>query len=140
VSTKFSEKDVLAIVQEARAEGRKAGEEQLKKLQGQGDKWVVKDGFTGREVGRMLDLCGDAWLVIDAKQQFYRVAKKLSDGDNVQRYRFSCGRNYGGGGMLSIFDMSNRQEISVNEACNRKAREVLERHGIKVLYVHTYID
>ena len=136
VKPRLTEERVKIMIAEAREAGRKAGLEQLAKLQAEGDKWKVKDE-SGREVGKMLDLCGGAWLVIDAKQAFYRIAKELSK-DN--RLRFSCDRNYSGGGHLSIYDMSNRQEASVNKACYEAAKEVLEKQGVKVLYVHTFID
>jgi len=134
---KWTPEKVKEVVQECRRAGALASEEKLKELQGNGAQWIVKDSFTGKPVGTMLDLCGGAWVVIDAKQGFYRVAKKVAEDRSL---RFSCNRNYGGGGMFSVYDMNARQEISVNEAASRAVADVLKKHGVKVKYVKTYID
>lgn len=143
VGDKWTEERVLGVIAEARQAGRVAAEVKLEELMAAGPKWVVQEGPPGRErpVGAMLDLCGGAWLVIDAKQPFYRVASRLSSKEPGRSpHRFLCQRQYGGGGMLSIFDMTGRQELSVNEAAEEAARKVLDRHGVKVTRVHTYID
>jgi hypothetical protein len=134
---KWTPEKVKEVVLECRQAGKIASEKQLAKLRGEGDKWIVSDGFTGREVGRMLDLCGGAWVVINAKQGFYRVAKKVAEDRHL---RFSCGRNYGGGGMFSVYDTNNRQEMSVNEASANAVADTLRKHGVKVEYIKTYID
>jgi len=143
VGDKWTDERVLGVIAEARQAGHAAAEVKLQELMASGPKWVVQGGPPGEEryAGTMLDLCGGAWLNIDAKQPFYRVASRLSSKEPGRSpYRFMCSRAYGGGGMLSIFDMTGRQELSVNEAAEKAAKKVLERHGVKVTRVHTYID
>jgi len=135
---KWTEGKIIAIIQEARKAGRKAGEKQLALLKRRGPKWLVKDGK--RTVGTMLDVCGGAWVVIDAKQGFYRMLRKMEKSGKTRLLRIYVAKNYRGGGMLSIFDMCNRQELSVNEACYKAVAKVLREHGVKVIGVHTYID
>jgi len=143
VGNKWTDERVLGVIAEARQAGRVAAEVKLQELMAAGPKWNVYGGPPGKEelAGTMLDLCGGAWLVIDTKQPFYRAASRLSSKEPGRSpHRFMCQRQYGGGGMLSIFDMTGRQELSVNEAAEKAAKKVLERHGVNVIRVHTYVD
>ena len=57
-------KQVVMLLLKAREIGRKAADDQLKKLQKAGPRWnVVERVATGeRKVGEMLDVCGGAYL------------------------------------------------------------------------------
>lgn len=136
ITIKWDNNKVLGLVKECRIAGQVAADKKLKELQAQGDKWKVIDESTGREVGRMLDVCGGAWVRIDAKQQFYRVAKKLSE---TRELRFHCDHHYHGGGMFSVYDITNRQEMSVNEAVAEAIKATLEKYGVKTTSVYSYI-
>jgi len=132
---KFTEEKVKQIVRECREAGRIASIQKLNELQGKGIQWVVKDG--NRTVGGMLDLCGFASIHIDAKQGFYRVAKKVAEDNSL---RFMCGKGYPSGGRFNVFDTNNRQEISVNEASAKAVASVLESYGVTGVYVSSRLD
>jgi hypothetical protein len=137
----FTEDSVIAIIKEAREAGRIAAQKQLETLMKAGPQWNVVDGFTGNLAGQMLDVCGGAWINIDAKQSFYRAASKMTkEHSNIQRWRFHCGRAYRGGGMISIYDSSSRQEMSINESVAKAQMDVLVSYGVKVNGIHSYID
>jgi len=123
---KWTDQMVLAIIEEARKAGSIAAEEKLQELQNVGPQYGVRDG--SQTVGTMLDVCGFAHLKIKAKSSFYLRAKKLSQNTHL---RFLCNKGYYGGGELSIFDSTMRQEMSVNvAACQGQAR-ILEAYGIE---------
>lgn len=125
-TTEWTRDKVLATISEARRVGRIEADKKLAELQDRGPTWTVKEA--GRSVGTMLDVCGMASLKIRARGKFYILAKKLASSSAV---RFYCSRAYGGGGNLSIFDSTMRQEISVNiAACQGQAR-VLASFGIE---------
>lgn len=134
---KWTEDMVKDVVKECRLAGIKASNEQLAKLMGEGVKWTVRDGFTGKVVGGMLDVCGFAWLKISAQQGFYRVAKKVAQDNSL---RFTCGKDYPKGGRFNVYDTNRRQEMSVNEASARAIADVLISHGVKGVYVQSRID
>ena len=130
---------VLAVVEKARQAGVKAGAEQLEKLKGEGDKWIIRDEG-GREIDRMLDLCGGAYVVIDCRQPFYRVAKKMEDEKNHRNCGSFWVSKISPGAMFGIRGLTNRQEASVNTEAEEAVANTLRSGGIKVLYVHSYID
>jgi len=126
IKTKWTHAKVLSVISEARQAGEIAATEQLEKLQSAGPQWAVTDG--SKVVGQMLDVCGFASLRIKARGKFYLLAKRMT----LQRqYRFLCGKAYYGGGRLSIFDSSMRQEMSINVAAARAHAEILEKYGIE---------
>jgi len=128
VKTKWDEKKVLDVIQEAREAGKISAENKLSELTGQGPKWNVINDSNKKVVGQMLDVCGFAHLKISARGKFYLLAKKLS---KDRQYRFHCDRDsYYGGGWLSIYDSIHRQEISVNIAACKGQAEVLKKYGI----------
>lgn len=139
--TRWTESKVKAVIREARIAGGKAADIMLGKLQEQGPKFaVVNDpeyGGDGKIAGVMLDVCGMATMRILARGKFYLLCKKLSEND--KSLRFLCQRGYYGGGRLSIFDMTGRQELSVNETAYRAAAEVLANYGIEAT-VESRID
>jgi hypothetical protein len=138
----WTEKKVLGVIRECRAAGQKAAKEKLADLQKAGPAFAVCTETApfsdeiDQVVGTMLDVCGGAYLKIKARGKFYALAKKLSENDS---YRFGCYRGYYGGGRLSIFDMSGRQEMSVNIAACHAAGDVLDKYGIENT-TDSYID
>ena len=126
MAVKWTEQLVLSIIDEARKAGREAADEKLTGLQRKGPQFAILD--ENKIVGTMLDVCGFAHLKIAARGKFYLLAKKLSQG---QHQRFICSNGYYGGGLLSIFDSTHRQEMSVNIAACQGQAKVLEAYGIK---------
>ncbi len=126
MAVKWTRNLVESVIHEARKAGRIVAEEKLNELQGEGAKFIVRDGMEA--VGTMLDVCGFAHLKINARGKFFQLAKRLSAGFNV---RFSCSRRYHGGGSLSIFDSTFRQEMSVNIAACVGQAKVLNAYGIE---------
>jgi len=125
VKQKWTERKVLEVIAEARKAGQVTADEKLAKLQGKGPRFAVCEG--DEVVGTMLDVCGFANLKISARGKFFQLAKKLAVNPSA---RFFCVNGYYGGGSLSIFDSTCRQEMSVNiAACNGQAK-VLAKYGV----------
>lgn len=125
----WTEELVLKVIQEAREEGHRHAQMRLSELRHQGPKWAVVDEMNdGKIVDTMLDVCGFAHLRIKATGKFYQLAKKISQ-DRI--HRFNCQHDsYWGGGWLSIYDSTMRQEMSVNIAACKGQQEVLLQYGI----------
>ena len=128
VKIKWDEKKIIDVIHEARIAGKESAEQKLAELQGNGPKWNVVNGHTNKVVGTLLDVCGFANLRISARGKFYQLAKKISQD---RQSRFHCSLAYRGGGMLSIYDSTFRQEMSVNVAACKGQAEVLKRYGIE---------
>ena len=129
--------NIRQIVQEARQAGRIAAQKKLAELQKAGPQWNVVDDNTGRNVGQMLDCCGFANIQLkDHRGQFWREFKKLAKENNSRVYCAGAGQY---GGWIDIFDMTGRQEVSVNEAACEGALEVLRKYGVEG-YVTTRLD
>lgn len=126
MSVKWTPQLVASVISEARKAGIAAAEYKLDSLQNAGPRWEVKDGE--QIVGTMLDVCGFANLTIKARGKFYLLAKKLSENPVV---RIHCCKAYNGGGSLSIFDSTIRQEMSVNIAACEGQAVVLRAYGIE---------
>ena len=135
MSIKWDKQKVADVIQEAREVGAACAREKLRELQGAGPQFEVTDG-NGVCQGQLLDVCGFATIKIPARGGFYTHAKALSE---FHQYRMSCGRAYGGGGRLSIFDSTMRQEMSVNKAACVGQLSVLAKYDI-IGRVETRID
>jgi len=135
--TKWTNEKVLKVIDEARKLGRVTAADKLTELQNAGPKYSAHDeNRNNRCVGTMLDVCGFASIRISARGKFFQLAKKLAATGN---YRFYCVVDYQGGGSLSIYDSSHRQEMSINKAaCVGQAR-VLNSYGIQTR-IATRID
>ena len=134
---KWTKGKVLRVIRQARRAGEQAADKKVVELEAAGPKYAVCDATAGdRVVGTLLDACGGAHLQISARGKFYLLAKELS---KVLTNRFFCRRAYGGGGTLTIFDSTSRQEISVNAAAAKAQAAVLKQHGIKAT-VRSYLD
>lgn len=135
--------ELLNIIREAREAGIEAAAKKLEELQSHEPKWAVKDENSGKLVGLMLDVCGSAHIYFNNRRsRFWRDLLRLykwleKTGYDREVRIFVADGKYGG--WMSIFDMTGRQEISVNEAAHKAAAEVLKKHGADV-YVGTRID
>ena len=108
---------IMKLIKVAQKLGREAGEKQYQKLLGEGDKWKVIDAMTGKECGRMLDVCGIGMLNVPGSGKIVKAFKYLAP-------RKPGGREYKYEGMLIyqqdkgyglMLWLSNRQEYSVNK-------------------------
>jgi len=133
---------VEILIEDARRAGRTAATARMLALQTAGPKWNVIDETFGHHLDeqgkqkagwQMLDVCGDAHIAIaNRRGSFWRsllaLGKERSERIYVSRE-----------GWLEIFDMTGRQEMSVNEAAHEAAAIVLRNAGI-ACSVHTRID
>jgi hypothetical protein len=105
-----------------------------------GDKWmaehstpafVVRDVFTGKIEGTMLDSCGNAHVVpSDKRSAFFKALKKFKI---LEDDRFSC--------VLPIYhEWRSRQEHGLQLACARAAINVFNEHNIYAVKIWEYID
>lgn len=133
--TKWTEQKVLDVIDEARKIGSIFAARRLAELQAAGPKYVVNDkNQNNKVVGTMLDVCGFANLQISARGKFFQLAKRLSleiDVVTGRQRRFYCEVAYRGGGWLSIYDSTNRQEMSVNIVACKGHQQVLAKYGIE---------
>ncbi len=120
-------KSIKSIITEARAAGSKAAATKLSELQSAGPKWEVKDDFTGKSVGTMLDVCGFAHIIVKINGNDKRW-QELRHFAAIDSNRVMVHSSYGFK-TIAIFDMCRRQEMSVNEAANEAAAEVLRSYG-----------
>lgn len=131
-------KQVIMLIRKAQGLGRKAGKEQLAKLEKSGPRWALKDSFTGRPAGTMLDVCGFAWLITPGKGKIVKAFKKLGKQDGritghkeyfLEGIRISkcC---FGPGYNLEL-KLTNSQYMSVAEATVKAVSDFLNKNGIE---------
>lgn len=137
IKIKWTDQKVLDVIAEARKVGSITAAGKLAELQAAGPKYEVFDEMQNSKViNTMLDVCGFANLKISARGKFFQVAKKLSD---LCKGRFYCTNRYNGGGHLSIYDSTNRQEMPVTIAACKGHQQVLAKYGIESS-VESHID
>lgn len=130
IKTKWTEQKVLDVIAEARKVGGIFATRRLAELRTDGLKWAVVDENKNNEVvDTMLDVCGFANLKISARGKFFQIAKHRSGFDKT--CRFFCTNRHPKGGWLSIYDSTNRQEMSVNVAACKGHQQVLAKYGIE---------
>lgn len=125
---------VIGLVKEAQKLGREAGEKQYQKLLKAGDRWKVIEEPSGKEVGRLLDVCGIGMLIVPGHGKIVRAFKtvgrkvKLSDSYAIAQdvLIWKSHKGYG----LSLF-LTNKQEMSVNEEAVKAVAIFLEVNGLK---------
>ena len=139
-------KQIVMLLLKAREIGRKAAEDQLKKLQAKGARWNVVDEMAGgKVVGQMLDVCGGAYLTIPGRGKIVKAFKKLAehkdyqDGYYFEDNKMSISKAYKRGYNLFLGLNTGRQEMSVNEEAAFAAGEFLNNAGLEC-QVHSYID
>ena len=139
--TKWTKDSVIEVIRMARDAGVFAATRRLVALQAQGPAFTVHntdaEGNTGPPIDTMLDVCGFAHLAISARGKFFQIAKRICQEDRT--LRFYCTNAYRGGGHLSIYDSTIRQEMSVNAAACKGQATILAEYGIEAR-VETQID
>ena len=109
---------IIGLVRVAQSLGRDARERQYQKLLKQGDKFRVIEEPSGKEVGRLLDVCGIGMLTVPGNGEIVRAFKtagkkvKLSNSYAIAQdvLIWKSHKGYG----LSLF-LTNKQEMSVHE-------------------------
>ena len=100
-----------------------------------GEKWIaehtqpmyaVKDGFSGRVVGTMLDVCGRCYVQTKMNTAFGRWTKK----QDRQQGKWLHFRN----------ELEYRQEMGLHEAMATAALKSLESDGIEGLTLYSWVD
>lgn len=130
------DKRVIDLVKEAQKIGRKAAKEQLAKLEKAGSRWALKDAFTGRSAGTMLDCCGFGSLTIPGNGKIVKAFKKLGrkEGEcsNVTYHidDMRIGKAYQRGYHLNL-RLTYTQYLSVNERAVQEASDFLSSMGLK---------
>jgi hypothetical protein len=132
---------IIELVKVAQKLGREAGEKQYQKLLGQGDRWKVINEATGKEVGRMLDVCGIGWVKIPGNGKITGAFKKLGTQDNRNNNINIDGMSIwkSDKGYVMSLSLTNRQEMSVHEEAVNKVANYLEGQGLECKAV-TVID
>jgi len=127
---KLTDTGLATLLEKARQAGTVAAKEQLTKLESSGPQWnIVNDktfGGDGKVVGQMLDVCGFASIHIpNGRAGIVRQLKRVIETKQLVKRAYFHKGYYGGFG-LSLFDMTNRQEMSVNEAAEQAALDTLK--------------
>lgn len=120
-------KTALEIAQEALEAANAAGDAWMATAT---PKYEVKDSFTGRSHGTLLDLCGNAHVQFKDKRS--KNYKMFVAADLVRK---------SGNGVLELpHKYRMRQEHGLMMACAQAAKAVLEKHGITDVRIWDYID
>ena len=131
-------KQVIMLVRKAQGLGRKAAKEQLAKLEEAGPRWGLKDAFTKKPAGTMLDVCGFAWLIIPGKGKVVKAFKKLGKQDGritghmeyfLEGLRIS--KCYSTPGYNLDLKLTNSQYMSVGEAAVKAVSDFLNKNGVE---------
>lgn len=138
-------KQVVMMLLKAREIGRKAANDQLKKLQGHGPRWNVIDDHTNKVVGQMLDVCGGGYIKLPGRGRIVKAFKRLGvkdrygQGYKLEDEHMSISKGYPKGYDLSLGLNTGRQEMSVNEEAVVAASEFLNNASLKCSW-RSYID
>lgn len=127
MKSKFSEEQyVINAVANATVAANIAGEEWLKEHQSPA--FEVVDHFTGRRVGTMLDICGNAHVkVADKRSKFYKILRRLNMVDSQT-------------GVVSIIHrFRGRQEYGLQVAAAHAAYNYLTEAGYSCK-IWSYVD
>lgn len=89
--------------------------------------YLVKDGFTGRVVGSMLDVCGRCYVQVDDRRSAFAKWAKANDFLSHKWLHLRV-------------PLEMRQEMGLHEAMSTAARDHLAGHGIKGLSLYSWID
>jgi len=130
-------KQVVNLVKEAQKIGRKAAQSQLAKLEKAGPRWALRDAFTKKPAGTMLDVCGFAWLITPGRGKIVKAFKKLGkqdgritghleyflDGMRISKCCFGPGYN------LEL-KLTNSQYMSVGEIAVNAVYDFLNKNAL----------
>ena len=131
---KHEAKHIITVLMNAQRSGIEAGESKLKELQKAGPRWAVKDENKNKIVGTLLDVCGFAALHLAGHSKIVRAIKLIGKPD---RYRdlsyngFSISKNDYRGGYGLRANLSNRQELSVQECAVESFCDYCKAHGLE---------
>lgn len=125
---------IIKLVKIAQKLGREAGEKQYQKLLKQGNRWKVIEEPSGKEVGRLLDVCGIGMLTVPGNGKIVRTFKiagkkvKLSNSYAIAQdvLIWKSHKGYG----LSLF-LTNKQEMSINEEAVKAVANFLVSQKLK---------
>ena len=122
-------KDPQTLISEATVAANTAGEAWLAERLASGSHFMVVDGFSKREVGRMLDLCGNAHLKFKDKRT--KIYKQFAEAGHVDIASLSIPHKFQG-----------RQEHGLHVACMRAALKSLTDNGVPpgTITVIDYVD
>lgn len=131
-------KQIVMMVRKAQGLGRKAGKEQLAKLEKAGQRWKLKDASTGGSAGTMLDVCGFAWMKVPGRGEIVKAFKKIGGQDGrIKGHKeyfldgmriFKC---YSTSGYNLDLKLTNSQYMSVAEAAVKTVADFLNKNGIE---------
>ncbi|MBA7521672.1 hypothetical protein ES705_13783 [subsurface metagenome] len=127
-------KHIIAVLMNAQRAGRQAGESKLKELQKTGPRWAVKDESDNKIVGTMLDVCGYTALHLAGRSKIVRAFKALGNPDrygDLAINGLSISKNTYRGGYGLRANLSNRQELSVNEESVKAFCDYCESHCLE---------
>jgi len=133
-------KQIIILLLKAREIGRKAANDQFKKLQKQGSRWAVIDDNSNKVVGKMLDVCGFAWITVLGRSKIVKAFKKLGTQDGIDKFNntfqlidehMQISKAYNRGYNLNLGINIGRQEMSVNEEGVFAATEFLNNVGLE---------
>lgn len=126
-------KRIIDLVKEAQKIGRRAAQSQLAKLEKAGPRWALKDAFTKKPAGTMLDVCGFGSIKISGRGKIISAFKKLGERDG-DRYVFEgiyVSKSHFQGGYYLELKLTNSQYLSVNEKAVQEASDFLSSMGFK---------
>ncbi len=122
----FQDEKFAEIFAQANLAADAAGQKWLSAALAAGPKYAVMEG--GREIDRMLDVCGFGWCILrDKRHAFHKWLTK------------NHGQRYTGYSIPIYSDLKRRQEMGLMEAMAEAAAEVYNQNGIPCR-VETRID
>ena len=131
---KHEAKHIITVLMNAQRSGIEAGESKLKELQKAGPRWAVKDENKNKIVGTLLDVCGFAALHLAGRSEIVRAFKALGNPDrygDLSYNGFSISKNTYRGGYGLRANLSNRQELSVQEWAVESFCDYCKAHGLE---------
>lgn len=130
------------IMDEANFEAAQAARAWLVAAEARGPLYSVHEhpigGVQGPPIDYMLDLCGGAMILFcDKRDHFYKHCEKLA-----RKHCEELGRKFWSGpNTVDVnYSLRGRQEMGLHEAAKKAALAVFQKHGIKNLRYHSYID
>ena len=131
---KHEAKHIITVLMNAQRSGIEAGESKLKELQKAGPRWAVKDENKNKIVGTLLDVCGFAALHLAGHSKIVRAFKALGSPDrygDLAINGLSISKNDYRGGYGLGANLSNRQELSVQEWAVESFCDYCKAHGLE---------
>ena len=127
-------KHIVAVLMNAQRSGREAGEVRLNELQKAGPRWQVVNESDNNAVGTMLDVCGYAGIHLKGHSKIVKAFKALGNPDrygDLAINGMSISKNDYRGGYGLRANLSNRQEMSVNEKAVQAFHDYCKSHNLE---------